>query len=49
MPNLHNKYRGQMLVMSLNRQKLHLYLQSLEPLLYELQVVTAIDVDPLEL
>ncbi len=46
---LHNKYRGQMLLMSLSRQSLHNYLANLEPRLSELQVVVAIDVDPFEL
>lgn len=49
MYKLHNRYRGQMLISSHNRQLLHQYLSSLEQQLHTLQGVTiAIDVDPLE-
>ncbi len=47
---LHNRFRGQMLIHSKNRHKLHEYLRKLESILVTLRGVnTAIDVDPLEL
>lgn len=47
---LHNRFRGQMLIYSKNRHKLHEYLSKLENMLVALKgVSTAIDVDPFEL
>jgi primosomal protein N' len=45
----HNRFRGQILISSQQRNKLHDYLRSLENELKELKGVSvAIDVDPLE-
>jgi primosomal protein N' len=45
----HNRFRGQMLISSQQRNKLHDYLRRLENELNELKGVSvAIDVDPLE-